>query len=605
MKIATALSSASFGSLGTFTVWDDAGNKELIPLPDTVNTLSKYTDFPSWRRGDFSRTYVLGGHTDNLVFTEHKWLLRIGINAPSAPIVTPGPPIENQVGVVAAAGGGLSGQASVALRFLDSLHFRRSPLGAASPAFTLAGQGATFTNVPGAPVPGDPCVDKIEIYVSIDGGLFRHWATRDIGAPTFTVNETTTGEAYSEELTMYPKLAFGDMNMDRMFSAGDPRHPERLYVSQVGNPEEYTGLFLSTKNGEPIIGIKNIGGSTIYVQCPNSCYYVQGFNEGDLIMKILKPQIGGFGQSTIALVDDVGMIPTQRGWFRCDGTSMVPIGDGEWVDTWRKSARLRRSSYSNGFSATDYVSGVVRFFPQDGFSPEIIGYPAGLNNNYWVFSIAGLVPEIGGSGQADLSFDSYATNGPTCAAMLYDPDSEIGAFYTGDVFGDIVVENQTSNLTETTRTFIVHTAHPALGPVASDDDAFTITDAFIDFLCERHNVTMGVYAGNDFAWQAGELNVPFGFKAPEEFAVPAGVAIPADPSIDNPYVPRDIWLQPNLAKSAGSSVSLRLTAMIGPDTLVPSHNQIEQRAPVVFYGWGVVANTGTDNRPLGSYQGGA
>lgn len=612
MKIATALSNADFGSLGTFTIWDDYANKESVPLPETVNTLVNGPDFPAWRRGNFSRLYVLGGHTDNLVFTEHKWLLRIGINAPSAPFVTPGPPIENQVGVAAAAGGGLTGSCSFALRFLDSLHSRRSPLGAVSPAIALAAQGATFTGVPAAPCPVDPCVDKIEIYVSVDGGLYRHWATRDIGAATFTVNETATGEAYTEDLIQYPKVAFGDMSTDRMFTAGDPRHPERVYVSGVGQPEEYAGLYIPTRNGEPVIGIKNIGGSTIYVQCPNSCYYIQGFGAGDLTMKTLKPRIGGFGQKTIAQVDDVALIPTQRGWYRCDGTSMVPIGVGNWDDTWRKSVSgPYRVNYENGFSVTDYVSGVIKFLaPVESYeqtqAPSIIGFPSGLNN-YWVVNFAGLVPDLGGSGRADLSFDVVGGYKHTCAAMLYDPDAKIGALYTGTTNGDILLENQTDSVdkaaaTDVSKTFIFHTSHQIIGPVADQEDSFQTTDVWANYICENLVSTIGVYAGNEFAWQSGAANLGV-FSPPEQFTVPAGIAFPVDVTISNAYVPRDKYLRPSLARSSGSCVSIRLTATQEADDPTPNDVTI-QRSQVVWTGWGFVAQPGTERRPLGVLVGG-
>lgn len=619
MKIATALSAAGFGSLGTFTIWDDFANKELVPLPETVNTLITGPDFPSWRRGNFSRTYLLGGHTDNLVFTEHKWLLRIGINAPSAPFVTPGPPVENQVGVVAAAGGGLTGSCSFALRFLDSLHSRRSPLGAVSPAIVLAAQGATFANVPAVPCPVDPCVDKIEIYVSVDGGLYRHWATRDIGAPTFTVNETATGEAYTEDLLQYPKVAFGDMSTDRMFSAGDPRHPERVYVSGVGQPEEYAGLYIPTRNGEPVIGLKNIGGSTIYVQCPNSCYYIQGFGVGDLVMKTLKPRIGGFGQKTISQVDDIALIPTQRGWYRCDGTSMVPIGVGRWDDTWRKTVSGdNRTSYEQGFAVTDYVSGVIKFIapnPNEEASeiPAIIGFPTPWVNNYWVVNFAGLVPDLGGSGQADLSFDVGNGWKHSCAAMLYDPDAKIGALYTGNTVGDILIENQASRVdkaddggggvTEVPIQFILHTSHQIIGPVADQEDSFQTTDAWGIYQCENLDSTIGIYAGNEFAWQAGEENAN-NFKAPEEFVVPLGRSGPADTGISNSYVPRDKYLRPSLAKSTGSCVSIRLTVDQPTDLPAGGATTLTQRAEVVWTGWGFVAKPGTERRPLGFYTGG-
>lgn len=624
MKIATATTPATFGSLGQFAVWDDFGNIESIDLPDTVNTLQLQPDFPSWRRNNFSRTYLLGGHTDNLVFTEHKWLLRMGINAPTAPIVTPGPPIENQVGVAAVAGGGLTGSCSFALRFLDSLHFRRSPLGAASPAVVLAAQGATFTNVPTSPIPNDPCVDSVEIYVSVDGGLYRHWATRDIGATTFNVNETATGEAYTDELTLFPKLGFGTMASDRLVAAGDPRHPERVYFSQVGHPEEYGGLYIPTRNGEAVIGLENIGGGIIYVQCRNSSYYIQGFGASDLVMRVLKKKIGGFGQRSIAKVDDVLLIPTQRGWFRFDGTSMVPIGVGDWDETWRKCvAGQNRKLYEGGFSVTDYVSGVIKYIAPDpsneaSAAPDIIGYPrtgqpigpTTLNavNNYWVVNMAGLVPDIGGRGLADLTFDLVNGSKHTCAAMLYDPDDSVGALYTGTSNGDILIENQEGKVdkkddgaggqTAIAKSYVFHTSHVRIGPVADRDDSFQTTDAWANYQCENLESEIGIYAGNEFAWQAALPNTA-NLAPTETYTVPMGREFPpASSGMVNPFVPRDKYKIPSLAKSPGTCVSLRLTVTQTTDNPGSFLAPLGQRSEVVFTGWGFVATDGTERRPV-------
>lgn len=618
MKIATALSAAAFGSAGTFTVWDDFGNEENVQLPETVNTLNLGPDFPSWRRGNFTRTYILGGHTDNLVFTEHEWLLRIGINAPSGPIVA-APATGNEVGIAASGAAGLTGECSVALRFLDSLHFRRSPLGAASPAITLANQGLTFTNLPLELVPNDPCVDSIEVWVSVDGGLFRHWATRDIGSATFTVNETATGEAYTDELAQYPKLKFGDMMNDRMFSAGDPRHPERVYVSQLGNPEEYGGLYIPTRNGEQVIALKNIGGSTIYVQCPNSCYYIQGFGASDLVMRVLKPKIGGFGQRSIAQVDDIALIPTQRGWYRCDGTSMVPIGVGEWDETWRRcvSNPTNRPTYEAGFSVTDYVSGVVKFY--GSVQPEILGLPLEDEDGVqifpytWVVNIGGLVPEIGGNGLADLSFDTtVSAGGITCAAMLYEPGASVGALYSGDVDGNVYIENQARLTDKTGATAaatpcVIHTQHHIAGPVGEDQDAFTFTDLVAWYQCEYLASTLGVYSGNEFAWQGCQAAVQnlrgIGMTPSESFDIPAGYAEPPN-TVSAAYVPRDRVSKQSLAKSTGAAISIRVTVVLDSDDPQPvtdNANPVEQRSLFVFSGWGFVAKAGTDRRPFGQY----
>jgi hypothetical protein len=612
MLIATALN-------GILSVFNRAGSNVLIPLPDEVDTTVDNPDFVGWNRNRFVRTYIVGGHSNNLVFTEHKWALRMGIRAPSCPFVTPGPPAQNECGVVAAAAPGLTGSVRFAFRWLDTLHARRSPLSAASQAIPLANQGVTFSGVPDAPVPDDPCVDAIEVWASVDGGLFRHLATRDIGVPTFTVNEALTGEAY-DTTQLFPKVAFGDMANDRFFAAGNLVHPDRVYISALGNPEEYQGLYIPTRNGEPVTGIKNIGG-TIYVQCRTSCYYIQGFGASDITMKLLKGKIGGYGQKSIILLDDVALIPAQRAWFRCDGTSMVPTGGGVWDDTWRKTVAdpNRRPCYEGGFGVADLVSGVVKFLPahptgSQNDDPDIIGFPSGAVNSYWIINIAGVVPDIGGQGQADLSFDNVNGGVHTCAAMLFDPDATIGELYTGTAEGDILLENQVGNVdkqtiasveTDIPITYIVHTPHPIIEPAFSDDDSSQVTDICVFFQCENLPATLGVYAGNEFAWQAGApstlaVPAPNTFLAPEVFTIPAGRKIPpAAGGFQNAYVPRDRFVVQSLQKSPGTCVSIRLTVTQTVDRASEvTLGSIHQRSEVVFYGWGFIAQPGQERRPL-------
>jgi len=618
MKIATAKDSGS----GLFTVWDDNGTTSGIPIPSGVNTLLDQPDFVAWRRNSISRTYVLGGHTSNLVFTEHKRLLPMGILPPSNAWITSGVIAYNQVKVVPSTGPGLTGSVRFALRWLDSLHNRRSPLGGASEAQAFVNQGATLTGVPSAPYPLDPCVDKVQIWVSVDGGLFRLWATRDIGVSTLVITGSSTGEAYDTTL-LFPKVTFGDIANDRLFAAGNLEHPDRVYISALGAPEEYQGLYIPTRNGEGVIGIKNIGG-TIYVQCRTSCYYIQGFGATDITMKLLKGKIGGYGQKSIILLDDVAMIPTQRAWFRCDGTSMVPVGVGDWDDTWRKTVSdpARRPCYENGFGVADLVSGVVKFLPaapgvdQDD-DPAMIGFPTGAVNPYWIINMAGIIPDIGGQGQADLSFDNVNGATHTCAAMLFDPDATVGALYTGTTSGDILIENQVGNVDKVTIadvetavpiTFTVHTPHPTIEPAFSDEDASQVTDACVYFQCENLDATLGIYAGNQFAWQAGAPSTiaapaPSTFLAPEVFSIPAGRKVPpAAGGFQNAYVPRDRFVVQSLQKSPGSCVSFRLSVTQSEDRASEAVlGSIHQRSEVVFYGWGFIAQAGDERRPFGVF----
>lgn len=488
----------------------------------------------------------------------------------------------------------------------------------------MANQGASFVGVPAAPVPADPCVDIIEIWASVDGDFYRHLADRDIGATSFVVNEDLTGEAYTAELTPWPKLAFGTLANDCLFAAGDPRHPERVYVSEVGFPEEYGGTYIPTRNGETVIGIKAVGSSTIYVQCPSSSYYIQGFGTGDLVMRSLKPHIGGLGQHTIALADDIALIPTQRGVFRFDGTSMVLIGE-DWDYTWRKNVIQYPDLYQNGFAKVDLVKGIVKFHirtgvPVGGGVPVLSMPVTQYGSLYWVINLGGLIPEVGGSGRADLSFDQRGdvagyNNRDTTAAMMWSGDGKIGNFYTADFLGNVMLENVERDIDFYPAgatpipgvspggpiTAVFHTQHHRVQEAPDQSDAWQYQDVWANYQCEYMQTLLEIFSGNDFAWQS---------STPEQFTIPSGrlqsgIQDPLLPPIAASLVPRDKYLV-HPASSPGSCISVRLS--VTQDAAIPSGGplggSLDQDSQFVWYGWGFVAIDGSEFRPPGFYQGG-
>lgn len=596
------------GLVGQFSFFDEFGNIVNVDVPGNVLSTGRRPSFSTWKRGDKTRTYILGQIQENIMATEHKYVLRMNIQAPSGPWVNSAVPIENQVGIVAS-GTGLTGECIFYRRFVDSLHNRRSPLSGPSPALTLVNQGVSIVNAEEGPTPADFGVDQMEIWVSQDGGLPRYLATRDIGAPSFLVNEDVTGEAETDPMVPYPLLRYGVLANDALFAAGDPRFPNLLYVSFSGNPEEFTGITIPTRNGEEIIGLASIGGSTVYVQCQNSSYYVQGFDESDLIMKILEPNIGGLGHHLIGPVHDLALVLTQLGWYLCTGTSLIPFAMDRFGNTWRRTVDYRTLGRNpGGFVAMDYISGVIKYLPDLGLQPSILGFPAGssagldYSSTYWVVGVEGLSPDSG-PGDAPLSFD-VRVDPDTAAAMLTAPGQLIGDFYTGDAFGKVYIENVPGEIDDQSPIQAVFHGHQhQMGEIAEESDAFKVSKVWPLFQCDRFVTTLEVFAGDDFAWQ----NV-----TPRTFTIPAGILF--NPAVADPLqrakVPRSQKIQS--PETAGSCVSIRLSLLQETSIPIvePGLNEIEgsfvkaQVAQFVVYGWGVAWLGGHENRPFQYLQDG-
>lgn len=598
-----AAAPSTVGLVGQFSFFDEFGNITNVDVPGNVLSTGLRPSFSTWKRGDKTRTYILGQLQENLMATEHKYCLRMQINAPSGAWVNSALPIENQVGIVAS-GTGLTGACIFYRRFVDSLHARRSPLSGPSMTLNLVNQGVSITNAENGPQPSDFGVDQMEIWVSVDGGLPRYLATRDIGAPAFLVNEDITGEAETDSMIPYPLLKYGVLANDALFAAGDPRFPNLLYVSFSGNPEEFTGITIPTRNGEAIIGLASIGGSTVYVQCQNSSYYVQGFDESDLVMRILEPNIGGLGHHLIGMVHDMAVVLTQLGWYLCTGTSLIPFAMDRFGNTWRKTVDYRTLGRSpGGFVVMDYVSGVMKYLPDAGLTPNIFGFPivdstpAPFSSVYWVLGVEGLSPDAG-PGSAPLSFDARTGQADSAAAMLTAPGQLIGDFYTGAVDGKVYIENVAGEIDVTYPIqFIVHGHQHQMGEIAEESDAFKVSKVWPIFQCERFPVTLSVFAGDDFAWQA---------ISPRTFTIPAGLIYNPDPvdPFQRSKVPRSQKIQS--PEIAGSCVSVRLALL--QDSSIPivdGLNELDdgsfvraQNAQFVFYGWGVAWLGGHENRPF-------
>lgn len=558
-------------SQSSISIFDESGNVEVLSLPDSCVAL----DFPSrpsfetWVRGDRTRTLIVGAHTDNLVFTEHKWVLRQGIAAPTCDLIV-GAPIENQVGL-ATSGTGLTGNCIFALRWMDSLHGRRSPLSGNSPAMVLVNQGVTFSNVPTAPVPDDRCVDKIEVWVSVDGGLFRLLSDIDSGATSFTINSSSLGEAETETLAVMPYGTINALYRDRQAIAGDPRHPDRVYFSAAEDPENYSGLYISTKQGEAVIGLFVVR-DTLVVQCQNIHYYIQGYDENDLTMNILET-VGGLGHHTVTFWNDMAVIPGTLDWYMCNGVSMAPLGVGIFDETWRRS--LAAFDYkTTSWAATDNIAGIVKLCVRDQ-SVDIYGYPSTNPQTIysdWVLDLRG--------GQPKLMFDTSLVD-RCCGAILGLPGYVNQKYYSADISGKVYEENEViSQDGSQPISHLLHTAHNVVIEPADDSDCVRFVKGWAIVSNEFADIVISAYAGNEYAWRSETPNDTLSLA--DQFSTRVS-------GLNTQYlVANDRKLMP-LNKSAGSAISMRITCtntgLVPPTFPAPLLN-VPRYGAFLFKGWG-------------------
>ena len=569
MWLATTESSQlSFGVTGEFCVFGE-GSKEVITLPDRLNMTTQRSSFASWTRGGQSRKYICGSGTDNLVFTEHKTLARLGIQAPTGPLVNTAAPTGNQIGYQVIGGGGLTGNIILYLRFYDELNGRRSPLSGGSPITAFANQGVSFSAVPANPDSPDVGVTHVEVWASQDGGLPRFWFRRDIGASTFSGNSTSLGEAETETLTLLPRCKYNVMYHDRHVLAGDDRHPDRVYFSVSGDPENFAGLWISTRQGEPVIGLFVVR-DILIVQCPTIHYMVQGYDENDIRMDVLEPYIGGLGHHTMTPWNDMVVIPGTLDWYLCDGTSMKPLGAGMFDETWRRSI-IENDYTSNTWATTDVSVGCVEFCIRDK-NVSIYGYPKATPQVYfssWILDLRGDSP--------DLMFDITPFD-RSAGANLALPGYFQPQAYVANLNGKVYRKNRAASGDGAVAVdYMFHTNHQVVVEPIDTEDCVRFVKAWAVIASDFADINMDIFAGNEYAWRSASPTDTQAVAAQlKEQQVGADIYY---------YVSNDRKLMP-LSRSAGSAISMRIRCSVtGIDPPFPLSLQ-PAFGPFVFKGWG-------------------
>jgi hypothetical protein len=430
-----------FGSTGNFYVTDPQGAVLQIPLPLGVAATNQRPSFALYNGDGKSRTYLTGGWTDNLVLTENFTLARQTILPPANPLVNASG-IGFNVGVQATTGT-VTGNCICYIRFLDAINQRRSPLSASSPTFALAGQGRAWNNLP--TTSEDSCVTDIEGWVSMDGGLPRLAWTRNIGVTSVTESLETAllGLAETETLTRFPRCRFSVMWNDRQVMSGDDRHPDRIYLSSLNEPESYGGFYLRSRKGEKVIGLISMRKQLI-VLCATSSYVVEGYTEDDITMDILEAEIGGISHFAVSQVDGWAIVPSQRGIYLCTGSSFHNMSK-EYEYTWRNEYENNIDNYEASWAVNDLDITTYKLFVGAHSLAE-----AACATTYWALDYSPTIQEAGGNfGQPALSLDCRARI-DSSACILRLPGSRRGYLYTGSYEGKIRQENVDVNGMTTT-----------------------------------------------------------------------------------------------------------------------------------------------------------
>lgn len=492
--------SESIGSqLAAADIYEDA-------LPSGVNAVRQLPSFAIFNDAAKSRLYATGGWTDNLLFTEDLRLRRLTIPAPTNELIGGG--TGNQVAVALAAGPGITSTVIPYIRWVDSIHGRRSPLSGPGPTLSPANQQIAYSNLPTTAPEG---VTDIEFWEGRDGNSPRYVATRNLGCTSFThaVPTLSLGEAETTSFTRFPRCKMNAIWHDRHVLAGDDRYPNRIYFSELNEPERYAGFFLRTRKGERVVALISTRDHLI-VCGAHSMYLVTGYTEDDIAMEILEPRIGCLNHQAVAHPHGQTIIPSQKQPYLLVGTSLHPIGK-DYQDTWRREIRDHRLDYEEAFAVDDPGESVYMLFVGShslAIDPRAI--PQTLRAQ-WVLDYQPLlVEEGGGYGQPNLSIDAQVRT-YTAAAVLDVPGGRGGHLFLGANDGHIRWGNVTSNHDDDGdafgKTWVIRTGHYYWDEEGGDPTDGWLYPAFWNFMqSEERPYSINLYLGDEQARQQYQPN---------------------------------------------------------------------------------------------------
>lgn len=492
--ITTQQPGATFGNTGKWFFTDPEGSVfPEVSLPSGVNAVNERPSFADYNADGKSRLYGVGGWTDNVVFTENYSLARQGILPPTNPIINSAG-AGNAIGLVAS-GTGITANVVGYITWWDDVNQRRSPLSGPSPIIALTNQGLSWTNLPTNP--RDGTVTHIELWRAVDGNSPRFVCRRDLGttAVVENVSNGNLGEALTEDFTRFQRSRWNVMWHDRQAMAGDDRHPERLYLSLLNEPERYGGFYLRTRKGESIVGLISMRDQLIVV-CERSSYVVTGYTEDDIKMDILEPELGSIGHFSIAHVHNWALVPTHLGVYLCTGSAYHFVSK-DFQYTWVREYADNQDAYEASWAVNDIESGVYKLFVGEHSL-------ASGDQTYWVLDYSPLIVELGGNfAPPHLSLDVRART-DECAAILKKPGARRGALYTGSCDGTIRRENVRDDADDDGDTYqkrmSILTKHYLFDdPGGTPIEGNTFATAWMYVIAEDNAYTIKSYGGDDYA----------------------------------------------------------------------------------------------------------
>lgn len=510
------------------------------------------------------RCYIVGYFSKNLVITENLEVLGLGIQPPqSAPTLGQGTSsagsVGNAIGRIAFRHRRLNGNGQSAI-------VHESSMSAPSSTLAVTGSGRNWTGLP--TTSPDARVTHIAGYLSMDGGPFLEAWERDIGAASVQENVLTAslGAVGSSRRGVPPWAKFIEKYHNRLWYAGNPDFPGRLYYSEANEPESVAATnTLDTRDGEAITGLKRAG-DQLMVFCAGCTYDVQGYSgaeagaAADLNMRKVEPSIGCPSHHAIVNIHERLWFPFESGVYLYAGGEFKRIM-GDITDFWRDNYRANRSAYENAIAEDDRFWQTYKLVVDDT-----------TRSFYYIGSYKDFDPREGeGQAQPDWTFD-VRTRTDTAMGRLTEIGRHLPELYVGSDDGIVRQENVSTNFNDDTDTNLMTMKLATKADYFEDIGGGIGHGKTADYLdvymqAENNAWTLGLYGGEE-----GAVDLADSPSWPA--TVPASASVGFIPKNNHFFRPTGV---------SGQAIALTI--------------EVASPNGVVFKGWGGAWREGPQARP--------
>lgn len=473
---------------------DRTDNSWVLASVDIPTVASALPVPPSFATHD-RRIYIAGMFSDLLIFAEDEKLYKAGIEAPqTAPTVVAGT-------------GTVADTCLCYISFVQKIGALDVAESNLSPAttLTLATQGRSWT-LPTTTL--DPHVTHIRGWVSANGDLPRRAFEVTVGTGAFTEDVQTStlalhpayynnGADPVDDNGVPPYCKYAVVFNKRLFLAGDPQHPYRVWYSELNRPTAF-GIdgFFDTRNKAAVTGM-GVNGGKLIVFCLHSTHALQGWTDGSEGIAPdmrLDPILKGIGCISHHSIVDIN----NRLWYAA--TDGIRLYDGGFTYLMKDL----RSYWATNYAAAvaDYKNSVAVDDKGNHCYVLLIPQTSGGAFHY-VGNYLDTDPVVGGSGlQPAWSIDTKARTEYTLGSLI-DEDG-VQRWYSGGSDGYVrendIASDADDDSDSDAKLIDIITKHYVDGqPGLTVDEGKSLTRFFTQIESESQAHTVSVYAGPEAA----------------------------------------------------------------------------------------------------------